>query len=74
MRLSERLVKQNEEIVKRNKIDLKEEEETMTYMSRKVQSPLNQKKSDFDDDDKSINIQKSIFDRTALFHIESEDK
>lgn len=74
MRLSERLAKQNEKINKQARSFSEEDEETMIYMERTSVNPINEERIGFYQDDKSLNRQKSIFDRTALFHTENRSE
>ncbi len=75
MRLSDRLVKQNEQKEKRRKSFVPEDEEdTYTYQKRGTIGDLNGKHSGVFQiaDETAINRMESIFDRTAIFRTDGK--
>lgn len=69
MRLNERLAKQ--QIGKNRSGDQTvEEEETLTYLSHKRETSLNEEQGVFQGKTfEGINTEKSVFDRTAVFRV-----
>ena len=73
MRVTDRLVQQNQrknDILKKQQ---PEDEETLTYRMRKMESVgLNQQSSVFQKKETSFHTQASVFDRMAVFHTKAE--
>ena len=70
MRLSERLAMQQ---IRKNGSGNRtvEEEETLTYLSHKRETSLNEEQGVFQGKTfEGINTEKSVFDRTAVFRVE----
>lgn len=66
MRVTERLIRQNQKKANRRKT-YPEEEETMTYKKRESIGSLNRERGVFDSRFSGINTEKSVFDQTAVF-------
>lgn len=72
MRLSDRLVKQQQN-ENRKKQRQFEDEEWLTYKTRQKEKPLNENPGAFESTVfEGINSQKSVFDKAALFHTGQE--
>ena len=72
MRLSDRLVKQQQNANKK-KQSQPEDEEWLTYKTRQKEKPLNENPGAFESTVfDGINSQKSVFDKVALFHTGQE--
>ena len=70
MRLNDRLAQQQ---IRKNRSGNRtvEEEETLTYLSRKRETSLNEEQGVFQGKTfEGINTEKSVFDRTAVFRVE----
>ncbi len=73
MRLNERLAKQQ---LKKSQggSQTVEEEEALTYLSRKRETALNEEQGVFQGKTfEGINTEKSVFDRTAVFRVGERD-
>ena len=71
MKLTERLEKDNREIIttRQMRAAQDEDEETLTYMERKRPAFINEKSHTFDRiGDDSFHVAPSIFDKQAIFH------
>lgn len=72
MRLGDRLVKQQQN-ENRKKQSQFEDEEWLTYKTRQKEKPLNEEAGAFHSTVfEGINSQKSVFDKSALFHTGQE--
>ena len=72
MRLSDRLVKQQQNENKKKQSQF-EDEEWLTYKTRQKEKPLNEEPGAFYSTVfEGINSQKSAFDKSALFHTGQE--
>ena len=77
MRLTERMLNENKKLNKQKaketnfQLDPEEDDMGMAYMPRPKIGYLNENKGVFDNEDEtSINTAKSVFDKTAVFHVE----
>ena len=73
MRIDDRLVKMNQDKLKKQKRrqQLDEDEETLTYATRPMMRDLNKEKGKFDGGFQGINTAESVFDRTAIFRTDT---
>lgn len=70
MRLDDRLAKQGRQ---KNRGNAEAEEETLTYKAYPRRQNLNEEQGVFQHHTfEGINSEKSLFDKTALFHVKSE--
>ena len=73
MRVTDRLVQQNQRKNDFQKRQQPEEEETLTYRFRKMDPvSLNQQGNIFQKKETSFHTQASVFDRMAVFHTKAE--
>lgn len=73
MRVTEQLIRRQNEKKRRQADPSWEEEETMTYASWRRQKPLNQQAGVLNQGKmEGINTRKSVFDSTAVFETRSE--
>lgn len=71
MKLTERLEKDNREIITKRQMRAAqdEDEETLTYMQRPKPTFINERSHTFDRiGDDSFHVAPSVFDRQAIFH------
>ena len=68
MRVTDRLIRDNQKKQQRRKA-ISAEEDTLTYMQRKRQTSLNREPGVFESKFQGINTEKSVFDRTAVFQV-----
>lgn len=68
MRVLQSLVKDHTEKKKQKQQYMEFDEEDDMYMEMPKSVPFNQNQGVFYKEDRSINVDKSVFDRTAVFH------
>ena len=75
MRIDDRLVKQNQDLLKKKRQrQLDEDEETLRYAPSYRTKPINKNKGVFPEESfGGINTAQSVFDRTAIFNTREDD-
>ena len=65
---------QNNTLERRRRIEAEEDSMGFSYMPYHSMGSLNEYKGVFaNDDETSLNTAKSVFDRTAIFHVKQDD-